>query len=122
MFINLTPHVIRIKGVVLTTQEEHVTEVQPSGDVAICLPVMGDTQAHRLGQFEYAISSRTLGKVTLSNGQPFPAPELGKVFIVSSMVQDAMPRADVLAPDTGPTTIRDEKGNVWAVTRLIGPA
>lgn len=121
MFINLTPHVIRIKGVVLTTQEEHVLEVQPSGDVAICRPIMGDTKEANLGCFLFNVSSRTLGKVTLSSGQPFPAPEAGKVFIVSSMVQEAMPRADVLAPDTGPTAIRDDQGLVWAVTRLIGP-
>ena len=122
MFINLTPHVIRIKGVVLTTQEAHVLEIQPSGDVATCLTRVSNAQAHRLDQFEYTTVSRALGVVTLSSGQPFPAQELGKVFIVSSMVQDAMPRADVLAPDTGPTAIRDDKGNVWAVTRLIGPA
>ncbi len=121
MFVNLTPHIIRIKGVDLNTCEDQTLEVQPSGDVAVCLTRMGQAQEHRLDRFAYIISSRSLGKVTLSNGQPFPAPELGKVFIVSSMVQDAMPRADVLAPDTGPTAIRDEKGQVWAVTRLIGP-
>ncbi len=122
MFINLTPHVIRIKGVDLNTCEDQTLEVQPSGDVATCLTRISNAQAYRLDQFEYGVISRSLGKVLLSNGQPFPAPELGKVFIVSSMVQDAMPRADVLAPDTGPTAIRDERGNVWAVTRLIGPA
>lgn len=121
MFVNLTPRIIRIKGVDLNTCEDQTLEVQPSGDVAICLTRMSQAKVHRLDQLEYAVSSRTLGKVTLSNGQPFPAPELGKVLIVSSMVQAAMPRADVLAPDTGPTAIRDERGNVWAVTRLIGP-
>ena len=122
MFVNLTPHIIRIKGTNLVTQREHVCEIPPSGDVATCLTRISNAQAYRLDQFEYGVISRSLGKVLLSNGQPFPAPELGKVFIVSSMVQDAMPRADVLAPDTGPTAIRDERGNVWAVTRLIGPA
>ncbi len=121
MFVNLTPHIIRIKGVDLNTCEDQTLEVQPSGDVATCRPLMGESQAQRLDQFEFYTSSRKLGEVLLSNGQPFPAPELGKVFIVSSMVQDAMPRADVLAPDTGPTAIRDERGNVWAVVRLIGP-
>ena len=121
MFVNLTPHVIRIKGVDLNTCEDRTLEVQPSGDVAVCLTRMGQAQEHRLDRFAYILSSRSLGEVTLRGGQPFPAPELGKVFIVSSMVQDAMPRADVLAPDTGPTAIRDDKGNVWAVTRLIGP-
>ncbi len=121
MFINLTPHAIRIVGTNTETQEEQVLEIPPSGRVAIRRPEMGETTAQRLDQFEFYVSSRSLGKVTLKNGQPFPAPELGKVFIVSSMVQEAMPRSDVLAPDTGPTAIRDEKGNVWAVTRLIGP-
>lgn len=43
-------------------------------------------------------------------------------YIVSSMVRDALgqSRPDVFAPDTGPTAIRNEKGQVEAVTRLIG--
>jgi len=121
MFVNLTPHIIRIKGINLVTQKEHVCEVPPSGDVATCRPIMGATQKANIGCFLYGIISRSLGGVLLSSGQPFPEPDEGVVYLVSSMVQEAMPRSDVLAPDTGPTAIRDEKGQVWAVTQLIGP-
>ena len=122
MFVNLTPHIIRIKGVDLNTCEDQTLEVQPSGDVATCRPLMGESQAQRLDQFEFYTSSRKLGEVLLSSGQPFPEPAEGTIYLVSSMVQGAMPRKDVQAPDTGPTAIRDAQGNVWAVVGLIGPA
>lgn len=122
MFVNLTPHIIRIKGVDLNTCEDQTLEVQPSGDVATCRPLMGESQAQRLDQFEFYTSSRKLGEVLLSSGQPFPEPAECTIYLVSSMVQEALPRSDVLAPDTGPTALRDEKGNVWAVVGLIGPA
>ena len=132
MFINLTPRVIRIVGANTETQEEQVLEIQPSGKVAIRRPKMGETTAQRLDQFEFDVSSRSLGPVvvmvhdsmwvSMPKAEEFPAPDEGVVYLVSSMVQEALPRSDVLAPDTGPTAIRDERGNVWAVTRLIGPA
>jgi hypothetical protein len=40
-------------------------------------------------------------------------------LIVSRMVFDATDRIDVVCPDTGSTCIRDEKGRIQAVTRLI---
>ena len=133
MFINLTPHVIRIVGANTETQEEQVLEIQPSGKVAIRRPKMGETTAQRLDQFEFYVSSRSLGPVvvmvhdsmgvSMPKAEEFPKRADGVIYLVSSMVQEAMGVCpDVLAPDTGPTAIRDEKGNVWAVTRLIGPA
>ena len=122
MFVNLTKHVIRIKGRSTETRQEEIREVQPSGQVATCRPLMGESQAQSLDQFEFYTSSRSLGEVLLSSGQPFPEPAEGTIYLVSSMVQEAMPRKDVQAPDTGPTAIRDAQGNVWAVVGLIGPA
>jgi hypothetical protein len=131
MFINLTPHMIRIVGTNLETQEEQFTEVAPSGKVAIRRPKMGETVARRLDQFEFYVSSRSLGPVLVlvqdrMGGEPreeeFPKRAEGVIYLVSSMVQEALGSCpDVLAPDTGPTAIRDEKGNVWAVVGLIGP-
>ena len=82
---------------------------------------MGAAQKANIGCFLYSVSSRSLGEVLLSSGQPFPEPAEGTIYLVSSMVQGAMPRKDVQAPDTGPTAIRDAQGNVWAVVGLIGP-
>ena len=132
MFINLTPHIIRIVGTSTETQEEQIIEVPPSGMVAIRRTEMGETTAQRLDQFEFYVSSRSLGPVvvmvqdpigvSMPKAEEFPERADGVIYLVSSMVQEAMGVCpDVLAPDTGPTAKRDDKGNVWAVTRLIGP-
>ena len=49
-----------------------------------------------------------------------PEMEEGKMYIVSGMVLSALKgsRADVIAPDTGSTAIRNEKGQIIAVTRF----
>ncbi len=126
MFINLTPHVIRIKGTNTETQEEQILEVPPSGKVAVRRPIMGESAARRLDQFEFYVSSRSLGPVVVMvQGDPkpqeFPKPAIGTIYLVSSMVQEELHACpDVLTPDTGPTAIR-RNGQVWAVVRLIGP-
>ena len=52
--------------------------------------------------------------------EDLPAPEEGKVFLVSAMVFAATTRLDVIAPDTGPTAIR-ENGRILAVRNLLVP-
>lgn len=49
-----------------------------------------------------------------------PQPEDGVYYIVSRITMDFMPfdREDVFCVDTGPTAIRDENGQVVAVTQL----
>ena len=49
-----------------------------------------------------------------------PEPEEGTYFIVSRITMDYIPfgREDVFCVDTGPTAIRDENGQVVAVTQL----
>jgi hypothetical protein len=45
---------------------------------------------------------------------------LRQPVLVSAMVLAELPGADnVFAPDSGPTAIRDDKGQIVAVTRLI---
>jgi hypothetical protein len=56
-----------------------------------------------------------------------PAPVGGVAFIVSLMVldhPDVRGRADVFAPATGPkhAAIRDDKGRIMGVTRLVAAA
>jgi hypothetical protein len=49
-----------------------------------------------------------------------PDPEEGTYYIVSRLTMDFIPfdREDVFCVDTGPTAIRDENGQVVAVTQL----
>ncbi len=49
-----------------------------------------------------------------------PEPEDGVYYIVNRIVMDFIPfnREDVFCVDTGPTAIRDESGQVVAVTQL----
>ena len=101
--INLTPHPITI---------------QPSGAQPITIPVSGriarldssqETDASVVG---VPVVTTRFGRVI---GLPEPSPN--KVYIVSSLVAQHVRRPDVLAPDTGPTAIRQD-GQIVAVTRL----
>jgi hypothetical protein len=49
-----------------------------------------------------------------------PSPEEGTYYIVSRITMDYIPfnREDVFCVDTGPSAIRDENGQVVAVTQL----
>ena len=48
-----------------------------------------------------------------------PEPRANTIFIVSVVVLTATDRKDVFCPDTGPTCIRDKKGQIVAVTQLL---
>jgi hypothetical protein len=50
-----------------------------------------------------------------------PQPEEGTYYIVNRITMDYVPidRHDVFSVDTGPTAIRDQSGQVVAVTQLI---
>jgi len=105
MFLNLTPHTVAIvvDGETISLPSSGIARVRtletPAGDIE-GIPTI----------------KRTFGKV-----QGIPDPEEGVTIIVSSMVLSAMEenRSDVVAPDTGPTAIRDEQGRIQAVTRLV---
>lgn len=47
-----------------------------------------------------------------------PDPQEGVLYIVSAMVFDNTPRKDVVAPDTGPTAQRNDKGHITGVTQI----
>jgi hypothetical protein len=103
--INLTPHTITLR--------------LPNGD-EVCFAPSGQTA--RVETIEEIVQdpnspvpvvTRKFGAVS-DNVVPFS--------IVSSLVLEALPKDRafaVYAPDTGPTAIRDEKGRVIAVTRLV---
>jgi len=118
-FVNLTPHAITIRV------GERDIVVPPSGQVARVAVRSVDRAplviAENAGEFTHVpVVGNEYGSV---EGLPDPAPLAeAKVFIVSALVLGRVfgRSGDVFAPDTGPTAVRDEKGQIKAVTRLIG--
>ena len=102
--INLTPHPITLR----LPDGQDVT-VSPSGTVA------------RVSMIDEIVG--TVAGVPLIRRRPGPVvglPDGDQPCIVSSMVLAALAGAvNVYAPDTGPTAIRDDRGQVLAVTRLV---
>ena len=58
--------------------------------------------------------TQTMGQV-----QGLPEPTDGTFLIVSGMVFAASDRGDLIAPDTGKTAVRNDKGHIVAVTRFL---
>jgi len=103
--LNLTPHAIVVR---LPDGSERT--FQPSGTVARV--VTFQTSAANLDGIP--TSYRRTGNV---EGLTLPLPQ---PVLVSGMVLAELEGADnVFAPDSGPTAIRDDKGQVVAVTRLV---
>ena len=118
-FKNLTPHSISI-----VSTDDSVMTIPPSSIVAKV--IMEEWGVEPVG------TGRDGALVPVIRRQPgevnLPNPEPGTVYLVSSMVLDALKaagstRKDVFAPDTGATAIRfddgPQKGQVKAVTRLV---
>lgn len=102
--INLTPHTINVQ------LDSGMVSFPPSGTVARVV-----TEEIENGNYSgIPVISRTLGKV---EGIP---EYTGEAILVSTMVLEALKgRPNTFAPDTGKTAIRDEKGFIVAVTRLV---
>lgn len=104
--LNLTPHQITVRS---QDGTDHV--FPPSGQlarVATTEVVVGSCPVTGA-----AIVSRTLGA-------PQGLPEAGTPCLVSAMVAGSCHgRPGVFAPDSGPSAIRDDRGLVVAVTRLV---
>ena len=100
--VNLTPHVIKVRT------EAGTWVFMPSGVVARVA-----VDSRRVGDAEgIPIYLAQFGSV-----EGLPDPEPDTLFLVSSLVGQASKRSDLVAPDTGPTAVR-EQGQVVAVTRL----
>lgn len=104
--INLTPHAITIRA-----EDGTETTIPPSGAVARV-----STTDEAVGTCPITgapIVRRRFGDVT-------GLPEEGVPCLVSALVLSAVPgREGVYAPDTGPTAVRNESGQIVAVTRLV---
>jgi len=111
--VNLTPHTVKI----VSDGVEYV--IEPSGMVARVSAVYNEAApARQLPNVTFV--TREFGEV-----EGLPEPD-GNMYIVSGFVLAAVEasgdvRMDVVAPDTGPTAIRDDKNRILAVTRLIYP-
>jgi len=109
-FHNLTPHAIVVRT--------------PSGDRTF--PPTGlvarvETEEYTIGEVDgIPLVGRTAGRLILPN---VPGAESNDQLIVSSMALDAasvVQARRLVAPDTGTTAVRNDKGHVVAVTRLVG--
>lgn len=105
-FCNLTPHAVTI-----VSDDGDAITIAPSGTIARLST--RDQDAGTIAGIPIVV--RRTAAIT---GLPDPVP--GHVYIVSAMVAEAAAgRTDVLAPDTGPTAIRDADGRITAVRRLV---
>lgn len=108
MFVNLTPHTIRIRP---ETGEEIVLEPDPRGPARV---------SSAAGCFHYHEDGVAIfGPDIYGSVTGLPGPIDGTYYIVSAPVGAAVRRLDVLVLGTGPSdgAIR-ENGQIVAVTRL----
>lgn len=105
-FVNLTPHTI---NVVLEDGKE--LEIKSSGTARV----------NEVSEAVGDVAGINLVKMTYGEVEGIPTQVDGTVYIVSRMVLDAVrgTRNDVVAPDTGKTAVRDEKGLVKAVRNFV---
>lgn len=110
MFVNMTPHPVTIRR-----PDGSEFTIAPSGVVARV-----DSSEEVLPALEeIPVIRREWGDIQFGG-----AIEPDKIYIVSSLVLSALQNGNPLAhfmvaPDTGETAIRDEKGQIRAVTRLV---
>lgn len=107
--INLTPHVINFYGL-----DGNLIESIPSSGVARVMSTPGALK--NIGLPIPVASPTEYGAV-----EGLPEPQDGVVYIVSTLVAQAVKRPDVLSPGTGPNdgAIRDDQGRIAGVTRLV---
>lgn len=105
---NLTPHVV------VVSVAGTVEVIQPSGTVA---RVSTTEQSAGLCPVTYApVIRRTFGDVE-NIGSPSDGPCLVSSLVLSALGSEW--RGVAFAPDTGDTAIRNDKGHIIAVTRLV---
>jgi len=93
--INLTPHTLNI----FSPQGEELLTIKPSGDVARV-----DVNMEGSGTLPGPVPTFV---ATYGDIKALPAPEAGKTFIVSGIVEAACDRPDVYGPGE---LLRDESG------------
>lgn len=110
MFVNLTPHPVTIRK----PDGSEIT-IAPSGVVAR----VNSSEEVLQALDGIPVIQRKWGDIQFGGSI-----EPDKIYIVSSLVLSALQNGSPLAhsmvaPDTGETALRDEKGQIRAVTRLV---
>jgi len=109
--INCTPHAITLRA------DGTDTVLAPSGTVARVSSTPGALETVP------GVPVPVAGVQTFGGIEGLPEPVPGTLFVVSAMVLAALrgSRPDVVGPGTGPNdgAVRNEKGHVVAVTRLV---
>ena len=101
-FVNLIGHDITISGYGTLPKSDN--------------PCRVETKQRIIGK----LSGIPIAKTEFIKLVNLPDPEEGTYYIVSRLCMDYIPfiREDVFCVDTGPTAVRDENGQVVAVTQL----
>lgn len=109
--INLTAHAITILG-----PDGVTVTIPPSGQVARVSATATVVAETVVDGARVPIVRTAFGEVT-----GLPAPQDGVLYVTSTLVAQAAAaaeRTDVVAPDTGPSAVRDAAGQVQAVRQL----
>ena len=103
--INLTNLTVRLAD----DQDEVYATFEPAG-TALRLQTAAD---------ENIVEGVPIDVTRLVSVEGLPDPDEGTYYIVPQPVAHAYNRPDLVTPDTGPSAIRNEKGEVYAVRRLF---
>lgn len=105
--INLTPHEVTVR---VEVEEGPDVVFPPSGQVA---------RVEAVQTFCGVVAGIPVVRSVFGEPTNLPAEATGVTYLVSSLVAQAVTnREDVVAPDTGATSIRDEAGRIVAVRRF----
>ena len=107
--INLTPHDINLQ-----TPSGEIQTIPKSGNVARVKTLPREAE-------DTGLPVPTYPPTRFGEIDGLPPQEQGVVFIVSSLILSLLDREDCVAPATGPNdgAIRNERGHIMAVTRLV---
>jgi hypothetical protein len=124
--INCTPHDINVAGTIFPKSGiiPRVDTIEtPADDIFMCSQHCEKGNAGKCGFISpeffcerFCFQTITSKKTEVTG---LPDPEENTFFIVSAMVFDSTSRTDVVAPDTGKTAIRNDKGQIESVIRFI---
>jgi len=104
MIINCTPHAINFNF------NGNNTTFEPSGIIPRVSTI--EVEAQEIAGFPCVTN-------IIGNVEGMPEKKPGTFLIVSGMVFGASNRPDLIAPDTGKTAVRNDKGHIIAVTRFL---
>lgn len=102
----------------------HTIVVRPFNDELISYPSLGVARVTEEQSVHSKVGNVEIRKTNYKEIIGLPEPSTDKMYIVSMVVAQANlrttnPRVDLVCPDTGRTCIRDEKGQITAVTGFV---